>query len=60
MEGVLNTPDLNTEDYLDKRASEMLAMPENELKKLGELGKQKREEKEEAALKEIMEKHHVC
>jgi hypothetical protein len=35
-------------------------MIEKELKELGESGKTRRESAEEAALHEIMEKHHVC
>lgn len=60
LEEVLDDADLNTAEYLDKRTAEMLEMQDEALKKLGELGKSKREEREEAALKEIMDKHHVC
>lgn len=60
LEEVLDNADLNTGEYLDTRAGDLLNMPENELKGLGESGKQKREEKEEAELQKIMEKHHVC
>src|SRR3989338_5265759 len=60
LEEVLDNPNLNTEEYMDKRAAEMLAMKETELKKLGQSGKEKREKREEEELKKIMEKHHVC
>ncbi|MDO8624356.1 MAG: HD domain-containing protein [bacterium] len=60
LEEVLENPDVNTKEYLDQKTAKMLEMSLEELKKLGESGKQKREEKEDAALKEIMEKHHVC
>ena len=60
LEEVLEDPKLNNEDYLDKRAQDLLGMPENELKMLGELGKKKREEREDEEVRQIMEKHHVC
>jgi hypothetical protein len=60
LEEVLENPDLNTEEYLEKKAEELFAMDPNELKALGETGKKKREEREEEELKKIMEKHHVC
>ncbi|MDE2022093.1 MAG: hypothetical protein KGI71_04280, partial [Patescibacteria group bacterium] len=60
LEEVLDDPDRNTEEYLDTRTEELLRLPEGELKALGEAGKKAREEKEDAEIKEIMEKHHVC
>jgi poly(A) polymerase/tRNA nucleotidyltransferase (CCA-adding enzyme) len=60
LEEVLDDPERNTPEYLDKRAEELLAMPPTKLKKLGESGKQKRDEKEDQEVREIMEKHHVC
>ena len=60
LEEVLDNPALNTPEYLEKRAGELIEMPEDALKALGESGKQKREEREEAELQEIMSKHHVC
>jgi poly(A) polymerase/tRNA nucleotidyltransferase (CCA-adding enzyme) len=60
LEEVLDDPERNTPEYLDKRAEELLAMPPTKLKKLGESGKQKREEKEDQEVRKIMEKHHVC
>lgn len=59
LEEVLEDPKLNTEEYLDKRTMELLALPEVELKKLGESGKKRREEAEEAEVRKILEKHHV-
>ncbi len=58
-EEVLEKPELNTEDYLAKRAKELAALPEEELKKLGEAGKEKKEEKEEAEVGEIRKKYGV-
>jgi hypothetical protein len=60
LEEILENPDKNTEEYLDVRSRELLSLPYEELVKLGESGKQKREEKEEEELKDILEKHHVC
>ena len=60
LEEVLEDPERNKQDYLDERTKELLALPFEALVKLGESGKKKREEKEEAELKDILEKHHVC
>ncbi len=60
LEEVLENPKLNTETYLDTRTEELLSLPENELKELGESGKKRREVEEEREIKEILEKHHVC
>jgi poly(A) polymerase/tRNA nucleotidyltransferase (CCA-adding enzyme) len=60
LEEILDDTTLNTEEYLDKRTAELLKLPEDELKKLGEAGKSRREAAEDAEIKEIMEKHHVC
>jgi tRNA nucleotidyltransferase (CCA-adding enzyme) len=60
LEEVLEDPKRNTESYLDEKTAKLLDMSEYELKRLGESGKKKREEAEEAELKKILEKHHVC
>jgi tRNA nucleotidyltransferase (CCA-adding enzyme) len=60
LEEVLDNPSLNTEEYLDKRTEELLALPEDALKALGEAGKKAREQREDEEIREIMEKHHVC
>lgn len=59
LEDVLEDPKKNTEEYLDERTGGLLAMTEDQLKKLGESGKRKKEEAEGAELKKILEKHHV-
>lgn len=59
LEEVLENPDLNTAEYLESRARELLALPIEELKKLGEAGKEKKEETEEEELKKINKKHGV-
>lgn len=60
LEEVLDDSSLNTEEYLDKRIGQLLEMPENTLRKLGEAGKERRETAEDEEIKHIMEKHHVC
>ncbi len=60
LEEILDDSAKNTQEYLDKRAKELLEMPEHDLKKLGEAGKQRREVAEDEEIKQIMEKHHVC
>jgi poly(A) polymerase/tRNA nucleotidyltransferase (CCA-adding enzyme) len=59
LEEVLDDPKRNTESYLETRARELLALPEEALKKLGEAGKEKRDEAEEGELKEIRGRYWV-
>jgi hypothetical protein len=44
---------------LEARAAELSKLPEAELQKLGEQGKDRRAEEDEAAVRELREKHHV-
>jgi putative nucleotidyltransferase with HDIG domain len=60
LEEILDDSAKNTEDYLDKRTSELLALSDEELKALGESGKKKREAAEDEEVRQIMSKHHVC
>ncbi|MDP1690051.1 MAG: HD domain-containing protein [bacterium] len=60
LEEILDDSDKNTEEYLDKRTNELLALSDEELKALGESGKKKREEAEDEEIQQIMSKHHVC
>jgi poly(A) polymerase/tRNA nucleotidyltransferase (CCA-adding enzyme) len=60
LEEILDDSAKNTEEYLDKRAAELLNMQDDELMKLGESGKKKREAAEDEEIRHIMEKHHVC
>jgi tRNA nucleotidyltransferase (CCA-adding enzyme) len=60
LEEVLEDPKRNTETYLDEKTAQLLTMSDADLKALGESGKKKREEAEDAELKKILEKHHVC
>ncbi|MFH1178355.1 MAG: HD domain-containing protein, partial [bacterium] len=59
LEEILDNPDLNTTEYLDKRTGELLEANEEGLKKLGEAGKSRRESAENEEIKHIMAKHHV-
>ncbi|OGD68726.1 hypothetical protein A2811_01875, partial [Candidatus Campbellbacteria bacterium RIFCSPHIGHO2_01_FULL_34_10] len=59
LEEVLDDPKLNTKEYLEKRAGELLKLPEEELKKLGEAGKEKKDEEQEREVKEIRKKFGV-
>lgn len=60
LEEVLDDASQNTEEYLDKRTEELLQMSDEELQKLGESGKSRREAAEDEEVRQIMEKHHVC
>jgi len=59
MEEVLDNPDLNTEDYLEKKSIELFSKTEAELKSLSDIGKNKKEEMEEKEIEKIREKHNV-
>jgi putative nucleotidyltransferase with HDIG domain len=59
LEEVLEDPAKNTSEYLEKRAGELVSLSGEELRKLGEGGKEKREELEEEAVKDIQKKYFV-
>ncbi len=59
LEETLDNPDLNTQDYLSKRAKELALLSEDELKKIGESGKDKKQQIEDAEVGEIRKKYHV-
>lgn len=59
LEEVLEDPKLNTEEYLQKRTLELLALTEVDLKALAEKGKEKKEEAEKKEIEEIRSKHYV-
>ncbi len=59
LEEVLEDPKLNTEAYLDKKTEELLALPIEALRKMGESGKKRREAEEEREIKDILQKHRV-
>jgi hypothetical protein len=59
LEEALDDATLNTEKYMEKRALELLQLPESELKVLAEAGKAKQAQEEAAALKDIAREHRV-
>lgn len=59
LEEVLDDPKRNTPEYLEPRALVLIKLPEQELRKLGEEGKEKKVEAEEAEIKDIHKKHFV-
>jgi tRNA nucleotidyltransferase (CCA-adding enzyme) len=59
LEGVLDDPALNTKEYLSKKAIDLSSFSDNELQKIGESGKEKRDEAEEENIKEIQKKYFV-
>jgi len=59
MEEVLDDPKLNTPGYLEKKTKELIKLPLEELKALGEKGKEKKEGREAEEIKNIRDKHWV-
>lgn len=59
LEEVLDDPSKNTSETLTSRAMELLSLQDEELKTLGEKGKERREEEDEAAIQALREKHRV-
>ncbi|XKT74663.1 MAG: CCA tRNA nucleotidyltransferase [Patescibacteria group bacterium UBA2163] len=59
LEEVLEDPQKNTGEYLEKRTHELKELPDEALRELGEKGKRAQEKEEEEAIKAIRSKHHV-
>ncbi len=59
LEEVLDDPARNTSDYLEKNALELASRPDEELQKLGEMGKEAKDEAEEEELGVIRKKYGV-
>jgi tRNA nucleotidyltransferase (CCA-adding enzyme) len=59
LEEVLDDPSKNTEQNLESRTLELLKLEEEELKTLGEGGKERKEEEEKDAIAALRKKHHV-
>jgi putative nucleotidyltransferase with HDIG domain len=59
LEEVLDDPRKNTAEYLDKKIAELSKLNDEKLKALGEEGKGKKEEAEEAEIKDIRKKFFV-
>ncbi|MCF7844053.1 CCA tRNA nucleotidyltransferase [Candidatus Gracilibacteria bacterium] len=56
---VLDNPEKNTEEYLDKRAKELIKLSDIELKLMGKAGKVEMEEKNKEQIKEIRKQFNV-
>lgn len=56
---VLENPEVNTEEYLDRRAKELIVLSVDELKELGTKGKEEMEEKNKEKVKEIRKQFKV-
>lgn len=59
LEEVLDDPELNTKEYLEKRTKEMVKMTDEEVEKLGQSGKERKAKEEEKEVTEIRKKYHV-
>ncbi len=59
LEEVLDDPERNSAETLEKRALELLALPENELQTLGEEGKERKEEEDRLEIADLRKKYHV-
>ena len=59
LEEVLEDPAINTAEYLEQRAGELLLMPDKELRKIGEEAKEAKDVAEEAEIKDIHKKYFV-
>jgi len=60
LEEVLDDPQKNIADYLEKRAEELSALSDEQLTTLGEKGKERRDELEEEIIKDIRKGHSVA
>ncbi|MES3005052.1 MAG: CCA tRNA nucleotidyltransferase [Patescibacteria group bacterium] len=59
LEEVLDDPLKNTEEYMETKAIELMQLPPDELKALGESGKESKEEADEIEVKKIRKEHKV-
>lgn len=59
LEEVLDDPARNTTEYLEQKVGELLALPQEDLAKIGEAGKDRRESENEAEVSELYKKYHV-
>jgi len=59
LEEVLDNPELNTEETLTARAKELAKLPDAELQKIGEEGKEKKENIEKEEVEKIRDKYYV-
>jgi len=59
LEEVLDDPKRNTETYLEERTQELIELPEDELRKFGKQGKEKKDIEEEKEVSDIYKRHWV-
>ena len=59
LDEVLDDPSKNTQEYLFKRAKELMQLSDENLRKLGEKGKQSKLQKEQEEIMQIYKKHGV-
>jgi len=59
LDEVLEDPSKNSPEYLEKRAEELINLPDDKLEELGEKGKETKEEKDQELIEEIRKKHYV-
>jgi tRNA nucleotidyltransferase (CCA-adding enzyme) len=60
LEEVLEDPAKNSREYLLKEAKRFNELSDDNLREMGESGKKKRDEREEAELQEILNRNHIC
>lgn len=59
LEEVLDDPDKNTFDYLEKRTKELASLSDDKLAELGRAGKKRLKQEEENEIKALRKKYHV-
>jgi len=59
LEEVIDDPKRNEKSYLEKRALSLLELPPEDLRRLGEKGKVRRDEEDEAEIRKLRKKYHV-
>ncbi|MDO8552444.1 MAG: HD domain-containing protein [bacterium] len=59
LEEVLDDPKKNTEEYLETHTRDFMKLENEQLQKLGEQGKERREKEDEVEIQKLREKHHV-
>ena len=59
LEEVLEDPKKNTGEYMETRAKELSQLGDDELRRLGEAGKERKLEEEAGEVQKLREKHHV-
>ena len=60
LDEVLDDPNKNTFDYLEKRAKELASLSDDELAEFGKAGKKRLKEEEEKEIKALRKKYHVA